>query len=385
MMNAVQNMTESLFGNVIIINMYSVVLLLVIIFHGMKLIRMDSIQDRLFVMILSCTILQLFLDVLSRFDGRPDTIFPVINALGNFLIFMFNPVLPSLWLAYVHFHIFRDGSKTKKLFPFLLGLNIVYDVLLVFSQVYGWFYYIDQENIYHRGPLYWVPAIFVLGLIAVSVVIIIANRRRLEQKTFWPLIFFVIPPVVGIFLQIVFYGTSLILNGVALSVLILFLNIQNRNIYTDYLTGVNNRKKLDAYLKEKVRSGEENFSAVLVDLDNFKIINDTFGHDAGDAALETAAKLLKDSLRENDFIARYGGDEFCMVLNISNKTDLEKAVNRIRRFVERHNKSSDKPYKIEFSMGYDVYDRKSNLSMEKFLKKLDIMMYANKQSDREKD
>ncbi len=383
-MNVVYILADNLPDN-LIINMYSVALLIVIIFHGKKLIQKDFIQDQLFMMILYCTILQLFADIMSRFDGKPDTIFPIINALGNFLIFLFNPVIPSLWIAYVHFHVFHEERKTKKLFPILLSINIVYDVLLVLSQVYGWFYYIDQENIYHRGPFYWVPAVFVLGLVAASAVIIIKYRKTLERKNFRSLIFFVIPPVVGIILQVTFYGTSLILNGVTLSILVLFLNIQNRNIYTDYLTGVNNRKKLDAYLKEKVSSGEKTFSAVLVDLNNFKMINDTFGHDAGDAALETAAKLLKDSLRENDFIARYGGDEFCMVLDITNKADLERAVNRIKRFAERHNKSSGNPYKIEFSMGYDVYDRYSNLSAEKFLKKLDIMMYANKHYDKEKD
>jgi len=384
MMNAVQILTDNLPGNVII-NLYSVVLLIVIIIHGKKLVRMDSFQDRLFFMMTYCTILQLILDILSRFDGRPDTIFPVINALGNFLIFLINPVLPLLWIAYVHFHVFRDESKTKKLFLFLFVISIVYVALFVLSQFYGWFYYIDQENIYHRGPLYWVPVLLVLALAAASAAIIIKNRSRLERKNFWPLIFFVIPPVIGIFLQLLFYGTSLILNGVTLSILVLFLNIQNRNIYTDYLTGVNNRKKLDVYLNGKIYSGNEAFSAVLVDLDNFKMINDTFGHDAGDTALETAANLLKSSLRENDFIARYGGDEFCMVLDISNRTDLEKAVARIKHFVEMHNQSSGNPYKIEFSMGYDIYDRQSNLSPEKFLKKLDMMMYANKQSDKRKD
>lgn len=382
-MNAVYILADNLPGN-LIINMYSVILLIVIFFNGRKLIRMEFIQDQLFMMILYCTVLQLILDIMSRFDGRPDTIFPVINALGNFLIFLFNPVIPSLWIAYVHFHVFHDESKTKQLFPILFNINIVYDVLLVISQVYGWFYYIDKENIYHRGPFYWVPAIFVLGLVSASAVIIIKNRKRLERKYFLPLIFFVIPPVVGIILQVTFYGVSLILNGVTISVLVLFLNIQNRNIYTDYLTGVNNRKKLDAYLKEKVGAGEKTFSAVLVDLNNFKTINDTFGHDTGDAALETAAKLLKSSLRVDDFIARYGGDEFCLVLNISDKTDLVKAVNRIKRLTERYNRSSVNPYNIEFSMGYDVYDRHSHLSAEKFLKKLDIMMYANKQAEKEK-
>lgn len=382
-MDAVNILADSLSGN-LIINVYSIILLIVIVIHVKKLNLMEFIQDRLFIMILYCTVLLLFLDILSRFDGRPNTIFPVINTLGNFLIFLFNPVLPSLWILYVHFQVFRKESKTKQLYPILFSINIVYDILLTLSQTYGWFYYIDQENIYHRGPYYWIPAVFVMGLITASVIITIKNRKRLEQKYFLTQIFFVIPPVVGIIFQVSFYGFSLMLNGVTLSILVLFLNIQNRSLYTDYLTGVNNRKKLDVYLKEKVSAGEKTFSAVLVDLDNFKMINDTFGHDTGDAALETAAELLKSSLRADDLIARYGGDEFCLVLDISNKADLDKAIRRIKRLAERYNKSSTNPYKIEFSMGYDVYDRHSNMSAKEFLKKLDILMYANKQAGKEK-
>lgn len=382
-MDAANILTDNLSGN-LIINVYSIILLIVIFVHVKKLILMEFIQDRLFIIILFCAFLLLVLDILSRFDGRPNTIFPVINALGNFLIFLFNPVLPSLWIAYVHFQVFREESKTKQLYPILFSINIVYDILLILSQTYGWFYYIDQENIYHRGPYYWIPAVFAVGLITASVIITIKNKKKLERKYFLTLIFFTIPPIAGIILQISFYGLSLVLNGVTLSILVLFLNIQNHSIYTDYLTGVNNRKKLDIYLKEKVSACEKAFSAVLVDLNNFKIINDTYGHATGDAALEAAAKLLKSSLRADEFIARYGGDEFCMVLDISNKTDLDKAIRRIMRLVERYNKSSTNPYKIEFSMGYDVYDRHSNMSAEKFLKKLDTLMYANKQACKEK-
>lgn len=68
------------------------------------------------------------------------------------------------------------------------------------------------------------------------------------------------------------------LNGVVLSSLIVFLNIQNQNMHIDYLTVVNNRKKLEIYLKEKISTITENktFSAIMIDLNDFKSINDTF-------------------------------------------------------------------------------------------------------------
>lgn len=170
------------------------------------------------------------------------------------------------------------------------------------------------------------------------------------------------------------------LNCVVLSLLIVFLNIQNQSIDTDYLTGVYNRKKLETYIKGKVSRSSENktFSAILLDLNNFKAINDTFGHDVGDNVLETSAKLLKSSIRSNDFLARFGGDEFCIILDVSDRTNLEATVSRINDCIEKYNESCDHPYKISFSMGYAVYDYNSGMKVEEFQKQIDTLMYENK-------
>jgi diguanylate cyclase (GGDEF)-like protein len=163
------------------------------------------------------------------------------------------------------------------------------------------------------------------------------------------------------------------------------LNIQNHNMYIDYLTGVNNRKRLETYLKEKINTSTENktFSAILIDMNNFKSINDTFGHDVGDDALETSVKLLKSCLRANDFIARFGGDEFYIVLDVSNRDDLEATVSRINHCIEKFNESNLKPYKLSFSMGYAVYDCHSHMNVEEFQKKIDMLMYENKRVNKE--
>jgi diguanylate cyclase (GGDEF)-like protein len=100
----------------------------------------------------------------------------------------------------------------------------------------------------------------------------------------------------------------------------------------------------------------------------------------GDDALETAAKLLKSGLRSNDFIARFGGDEFCIILEISNGNDLEATVCRINRLIEKYNESGVKPYKLSFSMGYAVYDYNSHMKPEEFQKHLDVLMYENKRA-----
>ncbi|MDD4390644.1 MAG: GGDEF domain-containing protein [Eubacteriales bacterium] len=200
------------------------------------------------------------------------------------------------------------------------------------------------------------------------------------RKEFFSIIFFAIPPVIGIILQIMFYGTSLILSGVVLSLLIIFFNIQTHGMHTDYLTGVSNRKMLDAYLKEKINQcNEQNiFAAILLDINDFKHINDTYGHSVGDNALENAAELLRQSLRIGDFVARFGGDEFCIITDISEDMDLDITVHRIYKNLNKFNASNSHPYKLSFSMGYAAYDYHLQMSAEEFLKQIDALMYEDK-------
>jgi diguanylate cyclase (GGDEF)-like protein len=370
----------------IILNIYSIAIILIIYFHALKFFEKDSLPDKLYMLILYITILMLGVDILSRFDGNTAIIYLVFNAVGNFVIFLMSPVLPSLWVAYVHFQVFREERKTRRLFYPLCIINAINAIILIFSQFFGWFYYIDSGNIYHRGPLFLFPAFITIMLMLVAFTLTVINRRNLEKKSFLSLIFFAIPPFISIILQIAFYGISLMLNSVVLSLLVVFLNIQNHSMYTDHLTGVNNRKKLDAYLKEKVSlsTGEKGFSAILIDINNFKYINDTYGHDIGDNALETVAKLLKSCIRTNDFIARFGGDEFCIVLDISNISDLEAMVCRINNCLEKYNKSGTHLYELGFSMGYAVYAYHLHKSAEEFLKQVDILMYESKQAYKNK-
>jgi diguanylate cyclase (GGDEF)-like protein len=187
------------------------------------------------------------------------------------------------------------------------------------------------------------------------------------------------------FLQTLFYGMSLMLNGVAFSLVIVFFTIQNRSMNTDYLTGAYNRKSLETYMKGKISTSAENktFSAILIDLNDFKAINDTFGHDMGDYALRTSVQLFKSCLKPSDFIARFGGDEFCIILDISDKGDLEATVLIMNNCIEKYNKQSDSSYQLTFSMGYAVYDYHSHMSVEEFEKQIDILMYANKRSYKE--
>ncbi|MDD2216701.1 MAG: diguanylate cyclase [Eubacteriales bacterium] len=373
------------FSSNIILNTYSIVILIIILNHTFKSAVKDTVRHKLFIIMLLVTILMLVVDIFSRFDGNPDSIYSVFNHFGNFLIFLLSPVLPSLWLLYVYDQVFHEKKKMKRLFYPLITINAVNAILLILSQFFGWFYTIDSNNIYHRGPFFLIPISFTFALIFMAFTVVIVNRKKIEKKYYFSLLFFAIPPFTCIIMQIILYGLSLILNSVVISILIAFLYIQNQDMHTDFLTGVNNRKKLEAYLKKKINTSNENktFSAILLDINNFKSINDTFGHDMGDDALETAVKLLKSCLKPSDFIARFGGDEFYIILDESNRDELEATVSRINNCIEKYNETSLKPYRLGFSMGYAVYDYRSQMEKEQFQKQIDTLMYQNKRANKE--
>lgn len=362
------------------LNLYSILILSIIYTQSSKHADSEYLHNKIFTQMIRAIFFLLIFDIFGRFDGSPDTIYPILNQFGNYMLFLFTPVIPSIWFLYVHYQIYQDENRTKRIIYPLLVVNAINFVILNLSQIYGWYYHIDSANIYHRGPLYWFSASIPLVFIVATSIFIFVNRKRIEEKYFLPLLCFSIPPVLGTLLQLAFYGLSFALNGMVLSILIVQLNIHNKSIFTDYLTGVNNRKKLDSYLKEKIKavSSGRTFSAIMIDIDDFKAINDKFGHDIGDKVLQTVAKLLTSSIRSNDFIGRFGGDEFYAVLGVSDEKGLEDVVARIVDNIDKHNQAAEPPYKFAFSMGYAVYDYESKMTLEKFYKHIDSLMYKNK-------
>lgn len=364
----------------IFLNAFSFMLLSVIYVYSSKYSEPESVQNKIYIIVLKLTCLLLILDIFSRLDGHTDTILPILNHVGNFWIFVITPFISSLWILYVYHYIYRTERFKKWIVITISAINSVNLIMVVLSRWFGWFYYIDEQNIYHRGPLYFIAVSFTYLQLIIVTVLIIKNRKQIERKHYYALLFFAAPPFVCIILQLILYGFSFVYNGVTLSLLILFLYVQNQDVFTDYLTGVANRKKLELHLRKMISSSTANktFSAIMIDLDHFKKINDSFGHRAGDEALQAAAELLRNCIGTQDFIARYGGDEFCIVLNTSDNLMLKDVVEKINASIENYNANSNLPFNLDLSMGYEIYQ--SGVNLDSFLNKIDRLMYEQKHS-----
>lgn len=154
---------------------------------------------------------------------------------------------------------------------------------------------------------------------------------------------------------------------------------------TDHLTALGNRAAFQFYVEatiQKVRSGEGPYSVAVMDLDGFKPINDTYGHDAGDLALNAFAGRLRRTFPRPFFVGRIGGDEFVVVASIS-KRDLLKRCGRLNEDLRQHPVSIDRSGKsivLKFGVSFGTAEITATQSLEASLHEADQSMYEQKRA-----
>ncbi len=149
----------------------------------------------------------------------------------------------------------------------------------------------------------------------------------------------------------------------------------------DTLTGLMNRRSIDRHLEvifnENYRDNES-FSVIMCDIDNFKKVNDTYGHDVGDYVLKEVAHIIKSQVRDNDIAGRWGGEEFLVVLT-ANKDIACKLAERIRSNVEAHEYTfKNIELKVTLTLGVSSY--RAGNEIENVIKSADNKLYRGKQN-----
>jgi diguanylate cyclase (GGDEF)-like protein len=148
---------------------------------------------------------------------------------------------------------------------------------------------------------------------------------------------------------------------------------------TDYLTNLPNRRLVEKRLHENSNRDIE-FSVILFDVDHFKKINDTFGHDIGDQVLKEFAKLIQENIRDKDIVGRWGGEEFVIIANDLNAKQAVVFSDRLRKLIEET--TFCHLTKVTASFGVAEYRQKEKT--KDVLKRADIALYMAKENGRNK-
>jgi len=161
-----------------------------------------------------------------------------------------------------------------------------------------------------------------------------------------------------------------------------YLQVKKAAIY-DLLTGIFNRSQFNAFFEQYMaqsRRYNEPLSLIFFDIDHFKRVNDTYGHEIGDAVLKELTKLIQMSIRESDTFARWGGEEFTILLP---KTSLQEAVQiaeKLRQIIQNH--TFPLPQRITCSFG--VIEVEPNADVHSALQQVDKSLYKAKATGRNK-
>jgi diguanylate cyclase (GGDEF)-like protein/PAS domain S-box-containing protein len=149
----------------------------------------------------------------------------------------------------------------------------------------------------------------------------------------------------------------------------------------DELTGLNNRRgffTLTEHFLKLARRQKQGIFMLYADIDNLKVINDTFGHKEGDLALIETADILKKNYRESDIIARIGGDEFVVIPVGTSRDKTDTITSRFEKSIETYNSKSNRGYNLSLSYGLAYYDPEKPCSLDELLAQADKAMYEHK-------
>lgn len=285
-----------------------------------------------------------------------------------------------VWMRYVtgRVGVRNDRPVYKYLVPMpLIFVAVMYLVNLcepVIFRVVDYHYIPD-------GPMYPVVlAVDVCYFIGGNIYGIVMTHRSKDYQ-FFPYLFVLIFTVAGSIVQFINFRISVIYLSVSLAFVAIFMEAQNENSYIDSLSRVYNRQFLSRYVT-RVCSGFSPYSDkrlvfLMSDVDEFKKINDTYGHQAGDNAIRDMGSLLLEAGPAGSICARYGGDEFVMVLEVSDLSEVNDVIDRFEKLCNELNESGTRPYQLHVSFGSAVFVPEYD-TPDAVFRRMDKEMYEQK-------
>lgn len=369
-------MHEIYLREVYVADMLGIFLILGAIFSGAWKLQKKNGEDKVLLGVIILVIVACIADAITfSLDGHTGRWVRALAYISNNILFLSNMVIGPLWVMLISLHLNGVVSKFQR--NFMLIVCSVIMVLMVVNFFNPIIFDINERNVYTRGPLFMVKNLLEVILMADGVVIYLISRYRSGGVKFFPVLQFVTPIFVCVCLQMFYYGISTIWVGIAVGYTSLMLSLQNENIFIDKLTGLYNRYYLDKISGELKR--KRKIAMMMLDMNDFKSINDTWGHSQGDDALVSLAGVLQKSVGPDGTVVRYAGDEFVIVLDNGDEKSAEAYSELIKKNLEEFNTHQKKKYKLSASIGVGVFDlEKSNI--DKILERIDKRMYEDKKA-----
>lgn len=338
----------------------------------------DTFQKRIVLGLLAFTFTAILSDIAnSLLSGRPGALCHGLLYGVNSLYYVAQITAYYMVALFIDYHSHSNQKRTENMAKGILVILLLNLLLLVLNLWGKFYFYITPDNHFVHGSRYYIRLIisYFAPVTAFGDIFLAIKERK--SSTLVIAAFFVFFTGIGASVDLLTPEyTVFVWPCFSASLLFAYFFIIKGDSLLDPLTGIGNRHSFNEFVKS-ISLSRESYSMAFMDIDDFKGINDTHGHLAGDEALKYFAGVLKHSVRNTDFLARYGGDEF--IIATKNRDDLEKIMERINSLLREDNRRAGRLYKLKISCGFDSYPSGEHSSFEAFLSHIDSLMYKNKE------
>jgi len=369
-------------SQVITVNVAALVLLIIVKLHMWNQYKAGRLLDiKLLSKMMNLTILECIFDTLVfGIDGQNFLGARVINYAGNIIYYILKVAIAYFWPLFIEYKITSSFEKVKKLAAILAIPLIACSLMVLTAPFNGIIFSINEDNIYTRTGFYFIiPNLLIFVYVILGTINVYINREKKDKYLLIPAIFFIVPVSLAIIAQVFNYGISLTFIGIAIGLTGVYLSTQNESAYIDQLCGVYNRRYYNDYVRSfcNSRKKDEFLVGILIDMDNFKYINDKYGHYAGDKALQLFGSVLRKQIADIGFAVRYGGDEFILITKQS-EASADAVVANIVKEIDEINATGKNEFHLSFS--YGMANLNSDSNMNEFLRTMDARMYEMKRN-----
>lgn len=336
-----------------------------------------SRESRIMALLFIICLISCVLDPLCSWaDGKPGFINTLLVFVSNTWLYLANIAVSLCFHALVTAHLRIPLYHMHKVF---LAVPTIILCVLLAVNVFIPIVFSVNDNVYCRTNLYWLY-LAIEALIALDGLAIYLYVRHTSGKLkFFPAASFLVPAVIGVFIQSVSYGVSTVFPFYAVSFGCIATAFQNESLYKDQLTGLYNRSYFMTLEKMLKRVTVHDYFALMLDINGFKSINDTYGHNTGDQALVEASAIFDSVIRENGTVIRYAGDEFIIFLHNTTDINTQKTIDSIHMALAEFNRTSGHPFQLSVSVGYCKVNLKEQ-TMNELVDMIDKLMYVDKRA-----
>lgn len=273
-------------------------------------------------------------------------------------------------------------ARNRKKFALALCPLLFLAALTVTTGRTHLMFYVSPQGEFFRGEGYAIQWLLSYSYLVMASLLSVRHMKQAKtmqgkQLSRTVALFICLPLCTGV-VQILLPNMQVLFLGTVLALLSIYISLQEMQVLTDPLTGLNNRMQLDQKIADAVQrwSGEQELYLLSIDVDDFKSVNDQYGHLEGDRALMLIADALRENCGGTDYICRYGGDEFAVLRHTADGAGCEQFMQAVNDTLA----GCGTPYALAVSVGISRYS--PDMSAGELIHAADQAMYRAKQSKR---